>query len=117
MPTGELLSAAIETDEQRRSVSRKIAETLKRLENSDRLEFLDLLPALLNVDVPGVSPPQWESLKWHEGRALSREGVEFGAHTKTQPIRSRIMRQDQQRGEVAASKRRTEEELSRPVLH
>jgi peptidoglycan/xylan/chitin deacetylase (PgdA/CDA1 family) len=114
--TGESLNVMIETDEQRRSAPRKIVETLKRLENSERLELLSLLPKLLHVDVPGVPPPTWESLTWDEVRALSREGVEFGAHTKTHPILSSIARQDQQREEIEGSKLRIEQELRRPVL-
>jgi peptidoglycan/xylan/chitin deacetylase (PgdA/CDA1 family) len=115
-PRGELLSVAFDTDEQRRSASRKIAEALKGLENSERLEILDLLPKLLDVEVPGVPPPEWEALKWDEVRTLSREGVEFGAHTKTHPILSSIKHQDQQREEIEGSRRRIEAELRRSVL-
>ena len=116
IPSGDVLSLPLETDEQRRSASRTLSEALKGLENSERLKTLDLLPRLLDVEVPGVPPPKWQALKWDEVRTLSREGVEFGAHTKTHPILSKITRQDQQREEIEGSKRRIEEELSRPVL-
>lgn len=116
MPAGNVLSLALETDQQRRLASRTIAEGLKGLKNSERLETLDLLPELLDVDVPEVPPSKWEPLKWDEVRTLSRQGVEFGSHTKTHPILSRITSEDQQREEIEGSKRRIEEELSQAVL-
>ena len=47
---------------------------------------------------------------------MSREGVEFGAHTKTHPILSCIQ-PEEQREEIEGSKRRLEEELGRSVVH
>jgi peptidoglycan/xylan/chitin deacetylase (PgdA/CDA1 family) len=50
-------------------------------------------------------------------RDLARNGVEFGAHTKTHPILSSIHDSKELQTEIKESKQRVEQELGKPVIH
>ena len=58
-----------------------------------------------------------EPLAWDEVRSLARQGVGFGAHTKSHPILARISDAAGQRLEIEHSKRRPEEELGAAAAH
>jgi peptidoglycan/xylan/chitin deacetylase (PgdA/CDA1 family) len=48
---------------------------------------------------------------------MAKHGVEFGAHTRSHPILSRLSNRAEIADEVGGSKRRIEEELDGEVLH
>src|SRR5258708_1860191 len=87
-------------------------ERLKRVPDDERRAYLASLTGL-----PATPPPEYAPLTWDEIRALAKEGAEFGAHTRTHPILSRLPNRDRMREEIAGSKARLEEELGSPVLH
>jgi len=89
-----------------------IVDRLKRVPDEQRRAYLASLPSLR-----ASPPPEYASLTWDEIRALAMEGVEFGAHTCTHPILSRLPNRDRMREEIAGSKARLEDELRTPVLH
>jgi peptidoglycan/xylan/chitin deacetylase (PgdA/CDA1 family) len=95
-----------------KAASTTIVERLKRVPDEQRRAYLASLPTLRTNP-----PPEYEPLTWDEIRALAKEGVEFGAHTRTHPILSRLPNRDRVREEIAGSKARLEEELRAPVLH
>ena len=67
-----------------------IAERLKRVPDAQRHEVLDRLGELLDVENPAKPPPPFGAISWDEVRRLERAGVEFGPHTRSHPILSRI---------------------------
>ncbi len=90
---------------------------VERMSRAEQREFVAKLPGMLQVDVPERVPPEYRPLTWGEVRALAAAGVEFGAHTKTHPILSRVSDAEELREEIAGSKARIESELQRPVTH
>lgn len=89
-----------------------ICERLKKVPDDERRATIASFPGL------GASPPpEHEPLSWDEIRDLAREGVEFGAHTRTHPILSRLPNRERMREEIDGSKQRLEEELKTKVLH
>ncbi len=89
-----------------------IKQRLKKIPDEKRRAYLDSLPGLRRTP-----PPSYEPLSWDEIRALAKEGVEFGAHTRSHPILSRLPNRERMREEIAGSKQRLEEELGGRVLH
>jgi peptidoglycan/xylan/chitin deacetylase (PgdA/CDA1 family) len=112
-----LFKASLATDEERELARRTLVERLKLVENSERLRVCQTLSELLGVELPSSPPEQFAPLKWNEVRELAAYGVEFGAHTKTHPILSRIKDQQQLREEIVGSKQRLDEELGAPTIH
>ena len=98
------------TDEQRRAVGTQLKEAMKRIPDRDRLELLETLPRLLEVKLPDKPPESYAPLQWDDVRTLSKNGVEFGAHTRTHPILSRLATIEQLQDEIGGSKRRIEQE-------
>ncbi|HKA00424.1 MAG TPA: polysaccharide deacetylase family protein, partial [Candidatus Solibacter sp.] len=92
--------------------ARTAIEAAKKLPNAARLAWLEALP----VRPPEVAPAEYEAMQWDEVREASRGGMEFGAHTCTHPILSRVG-EGELTSEIAGSKRRIEEELGRAVDH
>jgi peptidoglycan/xylan/chitin deacetylase (PgdA/CDA1 family) len=117
LPLGEDLVVSLTSDEERRVARQKISERLKAVENSQRLRICEQIAGMLEVEIPVSPPEEYEPLRWSEVRELARNGVEFGAHTKTHPILSRLSDQAQLCEEIEGSKRRLEEELGTPAIH
>ena len=105
------------TPEERKKAAFTLVESMKRMPDTARLELLGKLPDLLAVELPQNPPAHLAALDWDEVRTLAAEGVEFGSHTKTHPILSRLEDRQTQRLEIESSRRRIEEELRRPIAH
>jgi peptidoglycan/xylan/chitin deacetylase (PgdA/CDA1 family) len=90
---------------------------LKRLPDRARRAFLAELPRLLGVELPPEPPAEYSALTWEWAREMAANGMEFGAHTRTHPILSRVEDEAGLRDEIAGSKRRIEQALGRPVAH
>jgi peptidoglycan/xylan/chitin deacetylase (PgdA/CDA1 family) len=117
LPSGERVNFELDTAPRRERAAAALSEAAKRPPDADRRRFLDELPALLGVPVPEQPPPQVAPLTWDSVREMAAKGIEFGAHTRTHPILSRVENEAALDDEIAGSKRRIEEELRRPVLH
>lgn len=89
-----------------------IKDRLKKVPDEKRRAYLDSFPGLR-----ATPPPAYAPLTWDDIRALAKEGVDFGAHTRSHPILSRLPNRDSMRDEIAGSKTRLEEELGSTVLH
>lgn len=87
------------------------------LGEAERLELVREAPKRLGIELPREAPPEYRPLSWDEVRSLAGGGVEFGAHTRTHPILSRVLDAEQLRDEIAGSKARIEAELGRAVAH
>lgn len=98
----------------RRRAARHLVDALKRVGNAQRLDIL----ALLEREHAGaVKPGEFRlarPLDWDQVREMSAAGIEFGSHTVSHPILSRLEDGELER-ELADSKRRLEQELGKPV--
>jgi peptidoglycan/xylan/chitin deacetylase (PgdA/CDA1 family) len=95
----------------------EVAELLTTVDNSRRLEALKQIFSSLRVDIPSSPPEEWTALSWEEVSQMARNGIEFGAHTRTHPILSRIDDHGVVQAEIEGSKIRIEEQLGIPVKH
>jgi len=117
VPDGDEFELSLETAERRRSAVATICVQLKLIPNRARIEFLDRLPDLFDVEIPREAPPEHAALTWDEVRRLAKAGVEFGAHSKSHPILPLVEDEALVEEEIAGSKARVEQELGRPALH
>lgn len=117
LPNGERLAFALASREDRAKAAFHLKEVMKRMDNRDRLRLLESLPRTLDVVVPAEPPPGYQPMRWDQVRAMSAAGVEFGAHSESHPILSRLPDDAELRREVAGSKARIEQELRSPVSH
>jgi peptidoglycan/xylan/chitin deacetylase (PgdA/CDA1 family) len=78
---------------------------------------LTALSEELRVHPPDSPPAGYEPLSWDEAREMGRHGIEFGAHTRSHPILSRLANRAEVAAEVVGSRERVEAELGGPVLH
>jgi len=114
---GAVLQFDLGTEDRKNSAARETCEALKLLRNEQRLAALARLADWLQVQIPEQPPHGCEPLAWDEVRAMARNGIEFGAHTRTHPVLSRVSSPAELTAEIAGSKRRIEEVLGSPVRH
>ena len=106
----------LESDAQRQFAADTVIEAVKALPESRRLAVCDEVQERLHVQLPEL-PVEWQPLSWDQVRQLRRDGVEFGAHTKTHPILPAVQDADELQQEIVWSKKRIEEELDEAVIH
>lgn len=114
---GSRLSLPLDSTVFRLRAARLAIEEAKTLTNRDRLLFVDNLKERLHVKLPQETSEHYQPLHWDEVRSLARSRVEFGAHTRTHPILSKMSDNRELRDEIVGSKKRIEEELGLPVFH
>ena len=102
------------TPQQRDQVSRDWIELMKTLPHQERLRHVQQLPEALGVSIPQGFFKNL-MMDWDQIREMHRAGIEFGAHTMTHPILTRVSL-DEVRAEVGGSKSRIESEIREPVL-
>ncbi|NOH02962.1 MAG: polysaccharide deacetylase family protein [Chloroflexi bacterium] len=89
-------------------------EAVKRIPETQKNEYVSRIGAALEVDVPAQAFENLH-LNWDQVRAMSRSGlIEFGSHTVTHPILTRIP-VEQAAYEILESRKRIEEETGRAV--
>jgi peptidoglycan/xylan/chitin deacetylase (PgdA/CDA1 family) len=93
---------------------REWTESLKVLPNTEKQEWLARLPDMLSVSVP-QDFFRALMMSWDQVRELDRHGIEFGGHTITHPILTRISL-EQARQEIEGSKAEIEEQLGHPIF-
>ena len=116
-PTLPLTSFCLETLPDRQDAVSKISWAVKELTVEERVKVLERLSQLVGVDVPDAPPPEWSPLDWSEVRELSKNHMDFGAHTVTHPRLSHIQDPEELRREIGDCKRKIEDVIGRPVLH
>jgi len=114
---GHHRSLPLDSSASRLQAARLAIEEAKKLMNRDRSFFVENLKEKLQVKLPQEAPDLYQPLHWDEVRTLARSGVEFGAHTRTHPILSKMLDNRELRDEIFGSKKRIEDELSLPVFH
>ena len=88
-------------------------ETLKTVPEEDKQHYAGELPAALGVDMD-ESKFSHVFMTWDQAREMAANGIEFGSHTLTHPIMTRIP-VEQAKHELVESKRLIELELGKPV--
>lgn len=93
---------------------RELCEQFKNLRNGDRLRALEELRR--TSPRPAAMPDRSLPMTWDDARSLAKEGVRFGAHTRSHPILTRLDDPRALDAEIAGSKARIEEQLDCPVV-
>ena len=106
----------LQSDAQRQFAAYTVIEAAKALPESRRCALCDEAQEQLRVQLPEL-PPEWQPLSWDQVRQLRREGVEFGAHTKSHPMLPEVQNAGELHHEIVGSKKRIEEELDEEVIH
>jgi peptidoglycan/xylan/chitin deacetylase (PgdA/CDA1 family) len=94
-----------------------LKQALKEMPDRDRRAAMEALPDALGVEIPEAAPSGSEPLEWEQVREMARAGMEFGAHTRSHPILSRVTSKVELSSEIAGSRARIEQELQRHVIH
>lgn len=81
---------ALDSNEERRESIRKLCLILKSLSNDKKNEVLQQLFLLTDVRAPQAEI----SMGWDDVREMCCEGIEFGSHTVTHPILTKISERD-----------------------
>jgi peptidoglycan/xylan/chitin deacetylase (PgdA/CDA1 family) len=96
----------------------RFIEVLKGMPNQVRLRVIDELQARTGIKLYTAPPLEYAPLLWEDVRRLDREGlVEFGAHTATHPILSKLSSAAEVKAEILGSKLRLESVLNHEVRH
>lgn len=98
----------------RQAVAIALVNEAKRLPHQMLEAFLDHVAERTGVHPDEALARRDYVLSWAQVRAMAADGIEFGSHTVTHSILSRVDA-DRARWEVRHSRRRIEEELGRPV--
>lgn len=102
------------TPPQRRKAIDAALAWAKTAPEAVRQGFVAHLPAALNFEMPAAVADGMH-LSWDEVRQMAQNGIEFGSHTVTHPILSRV-EAPQLRHEACHSKATIESEVGQPVL-
>jgi peptidoglycan/xylan/chitin deacetylase (PgdA/CDA1 family) len=118
LPDRPPLRVSLALESERAAALRILKEILKELPNGARLQTLRLMPELLEVEIP-PDPPEWRRpLTWDQVRIMGRSGlIEFGGHSCSHPILSRIEDPADLTREIGGCRVRIETELQQPVRH
>lgn len=107
-PLGELSIC----NDNRIEVYRRVSSHLKRVPNEEKASLLEEIARQRH----GADPEEQEMLSWDEVREMAPRGIEFGAHTLSHPILSRVTEEDARR-EISGSRELIGERLGRPVTY
>lgn len=103
-----------ENNLEKRKVRRNIYYLYKDLPYSERIERLRDLAMLLKVDIPEHPTDSYAPLSWDNVKEMSKNNIEFGSHTCTHEILSKLKNEDAHY-ELLQSKKKIEEELKSEV--
>jgi peptidoglycan/xylan/chitin deacetylase (PgdA/CDA1 family) len=101
------------TREEKHVATRRMLDWIKTAPEEVKTDFLSMLPGRLEVAPPHEAERM--HLSWDEAREMSRRGMEFGGHTVTHPVLSRVSGERLEE-EVRRSKRDIEERLGAEAL-
>jgi peptidoglycan/xylan/chitin deacetylase (PgdA/CDA1 family) len=90
-----------------------IVEKLKRIPDEKKNNFVKKLTDICDVNIPSDLGREY-ILSWDEVKEMNECGVDFGAHTVTHPILTRIS-SDQARFEILQSRKDIEKQLGQSV--
>lgn len=105
---------SFENNLEKRKIRRNIHYLYKDLPHSERIQKLRDLAKLLKVDIPEHPTDKYAPLSWDNIKEMSKNNIEFGSHTCTHEILSKLKNEDAHY-ELLQSKKRIEEELQLEV--
>lgn len=103
----------LESGLDRRHAVSAIVEKLKSLPEQRKSSLIEELIETAEVDIPDILGEQLV-LSWDEVQDMSRNGVDFGAHTVTHPILPNLPT-ERARWEIAQSRRDIEARVRKPI--
>jgi len=98
----------------RRTTTEDILRLFKTLSNENRLEYISSLEEQAKVSISNTDIALSSALTWEEVIEMHNNGIEFGSHTITHPILSKLS-QNELDNELANSKLEIEKKLSQSV--
>lgn len=99
---------------QRRDARVQVRDYCKTLPHAGVYEHIRSIATALKVEIPSQPPEGFRAMSWDQVRELERLGVDFGPHSNTHRIFSRLS-PEETRNEVATSWSRLRAELRNPV--
>jgi peptidoglycan/xylan/chitin deacetylase (PgdA/CDA1 family) len=111
---GEAFRLDLTSKGARRATWNNVADRCRFLPDDRKHSLIDALAAQLGVPIPARPPASCAPVTWPEVREMRQAGIEFGGHTVTHPILTRVTLAEASE-EIAASKRRLQEVLGEPV--
>jgi peptidoglycan/xylan/chitin deacetylase (PgdA/CDA1 family) len=111
---GEAFRLDLSSGAARQETWNSVADRCRFLPDDRKRALIVALTAHLGVSIPVRPPAPHDAVTWPEVREMRRAGIEFGSHTVTHPILTRVSPAEA-REEIVASKRRLEEVLGEPV--
>lgn len=114
---GRQVRLSLRTIEQRQASALELCDRVKELPLLAQKGFLNTLQRVLKIQRPYAPPPSLAPLSWDDVRSLAAEGVDFGAHTKSHCILSKVQGEKALIGEIVGSRRRIAEELGKEPAH
>ncbi len=104
----------------RKQATAKLKELLKGMPDAERRAAMQAVPEALGVEIPEAPPAGSEPLTWNQVREMAKAGFEFGGHTVTHPILSRLDAVESPQvldSEIAGCRARIDEELQQSTRH
>jgi peptidoglycan/xylan/chitin deacetylase (PgdA/CDA1 family) len=102
------------TAQERRLVLHRIRSALKQVPDQTKHQVIRKVAEYLAVNLPERCPDRYRPISWDQAKACDRCGVEFGPHTVTHPILSRVS-DTQALYEISESWARVRAECGKPV--
>jgi len=99
-----------ENNTERLKVRKNIYDLYKDTPRSERMLKLRDLATLLKVSIPVLPTEKYAPLSWNDIKEMSKNNIEFGSHTRTHEILSKLSNEDAYQ-ELEESKQRIENEL------
>jgi peptidoglycan/xylan/chitin deacetylase (PgdA/CDA1 family) len=91
----------------------KITEKLKRISEDRKTYLIEQLTKISKVDIPSGLAKEF-ILSWNDIKEMTKNGINFGAHTVNHPILANLPIQQAQ-WEIIESKKNIEEELCKEI--
>ena len=115
--SGGMFDFKLNITQERNAAAATVREELKHVPDLERRGLMSSMCDQLRVVFPEQPPEEHAPLNWAEVRTMAQQGIEFGAHTLSHPILSRLAEGQALQNEIAGSKQRIEEELQSSVVH
>lgn len=101
---------------QRRLAIKSVLRHIKQVQNDERHAILRKLQEILNVRVLPSDRKMSAALNWEQVQAMAGDGIEFGSHTVTHPVLSRVSDAGSLDHELSESRMEIERRTGQPVV-